>query len=362
MKTVAVIMAGGKGERFWPKSRRSLPKQFLRLVGEQSMLQLTVKRLEKFISIECIYIITSEEYAGLIQIQLPSLPIDNIIFEPVGKNTAPCVGLAAAIIEKNLGSETVMVVLPSDHIIMDEQEFIDVLQTAISAASSPGGPLVTLGITPDGPETAYGYIKVGEKYLDSSNHEVFQVEQFVEKPNRKTAGIYISTGQYLWNSGMFIFQAGSILQEMKHQLPETLEILQHIADFRNKANFEEVIQDQYPHIKPVSIDYGVMEKAQNVLVIPANFGWDDVGSWTSLDRVVSPGQNRNVISGNVVAMDSNDCIIMSETENRMVAVLGASNMIVVDTVDATLICSKEQAQDVKKILDYLKQKRKEQYL
>ncbi|WP_054694976.1 mannose-1-phosphate guanylyltransferase [Syntrophomonas palmitatica] len=357
MKIVPVIMAGGKGERFWPKSRQNLPKQFLRLVGEQSMLQQTVRRMEKMVSLNDIHIVTAEEYAGLVTSQLPDLPEDNIILEPVGRNTAPCVGLAAALLAGRYGHEAIMLVLPSDHLILNEQEFLEVLEAAIKGASSPGSPLVTLGISPSGPETGYGYIKAGTPLNINLKYPVYQVDRFVEKPDLDTARHYISTGSYYWNSGMFIFQVSAILREMQSHLPEMLEVLQLIA---GSSEFNETLRREYPKLNPISIDYGIMEKAEKALVIPGNFGWDDVGSWTSLERIASSNDN-NIIRGNVTAVDCQDCIIEAG-DRRLVAVLGVKDLIVVDTEDATLICPKDRAQDVRKILQQLKQKQQVHYL
>jgi Mannose-1-phosphate guanylyltransferase len=362
MKMVPVIMAGGTGERFWPKSRQRLPKQFLNLLGNQSMLELTVKRLEKIAPLTDIHIVTRKEYAALVKKQIPDLPDSNIILEPVGKNTAPCIGLAATVLARRYGTDTVMIVVPSDHMIMNEERYLDIIRAAAEPAQRPGRPMITIGVFPSRPETAYGYIKVGPNEGKIAENHVFLVDQFVEKPDMKKAAQYIQSGQYLWNSGIFIFRIDSILSNMEEHLPELAGALKRIQQAFDTIHFSEVLTSEYTSLNPISIDYGIMEKADQVLVIPGDFGWDDLGSWTCMERLNPPGDDQNIIRGNVISLDNRGCIVEAGSYQRLIAILGADNLIVVDTEDATLICPKDRAQDIKRILENLKIRRQEQYL
>lgn len=362
MRVIPLIMAGGKGERFWPKSRQRLPKQFLNLLGDQSMLQLTVNRLQKLVPLTDIHIVTGEEYAALVKEQLPDLPVENIILEPVGKNTAPCIGLAATILSHRYGSDAIIIVVPSDHVIMDEEHYLSILQAGVKAAQGTGDPLVTVGIVPTGPETAYGYIKVGQLQENLGEEQVYLVDQFVEKPDYKTAEQYIQAGDYYWNSGMFIFKIAAILNNMGLHLPELKAALDRIGQTIDTEQFASVLDCEYRAMQSISIDYGVMEKAERVMVIPGEFGWDDVGSWTSMERINQVCENKNIIRGNVISLDNHGCIVEAGSKQRLVAILGADDLIVVDTEDAILICPKSRAQDVKKILENLKATKQEQYL
>lgn len=346
MEYVAVIMAGGKGERFWPKSRSKYPKQFLKLFGNRTMIQHTVDRILPLMPMENIFIVTNANYKGIVEEQLPDLPEENILVEPVGRNTAPCIGLAA-IHAHNKFNNPVMIVLPSDHMILDVPKFQKMLQDAANLAKKKKA-LVTLGIKPDKPETGYGYIKFhGEQFKGA-----YEVERFVEKPDKETAGAYLESGQYLWNSGMFIWNTSTILQEIKKHLPETYEKLLTIEKALGKENYEEVLKKEFPTMLSISIDYGVMEKAQNIYVYPSEFGWDDVGSWTALERINEKDSQQNVLNGNVINLDSKGCIV--EGNDKLIATIGVEDLIIVDTEDALLVCKKEQAQRIKELLAKLK--------
>lgn len=355
----AVIMAGGKGERFWPKSRTNLPKQFLRLAGYQSMIQNTVSRLEKLTDISNVYIVTNQSYCELIHEQLPLLPKENIIVEPVGRNTAPCIGLAAVHISQTKPDST-MIVLPSDHMIRNEDEFVDMLKVGVEVAHRDNN-LVTLGVTPSYPETGYGYIECTNEKETVITQNVFKVKRFVEKPNYETAKGYLSSGRFLWNSGMFIWRTSVILEMIKKHMPSLALSLEEIDKAYKQGDSGETIIEQFvDHIEGDSIDYGVMEKADSIFVIPCQFGWDDVGSWTSLDRISESDENGNIITGQVISIETKNCII--EANNKLIATLGVDNLIIVDTEDVTLICSKDRAQEVKSILQELRNKKLEQYL
>ena len=357
--TSIVIMAGGKGERFWPKSRINLPKQFLSLTDDgKSMIQHTVERAKSLVDIENVYVVTNEMYKNLVLEHVPDIPDENIIIEPVAKNTAPCIGLAAMhIAKKDINSK--MIILPSDHLIKFNEIFIDTLKTALDVVEK-GDNLVTIGITPNYPETGYGYINFtkGESFKDSAN--VYEVLRFVEKPNLEKAKEYLTSGQYLWNSGMFVWKASTILKNFKEYLPEIYEGLQKIGESIGTEKYEEVLKKEFSNLPSESIDYGIMEKAKNIYVIPGNFGWDDVGSWLSLERINKTNQDGNVINGNVISIRTKNSIIQGN--EKLIATIGLEDIVIVDTDDVTLICHKDNTQEVKEIINNLKICNRNEYL
>ena len=351
MKAVAVIMAGGKGERFWPRSRRNMPKQFLSLTDDgKTMIQLTVERIEPLVEIEDVFVVTNKDYKDLVKEQLPNLPEENIILEPMAKNTAPCIGLASMYIRKKY-KDAVMVVLPSDHLIKFNGMFINILKDAIEIAEENKN-MVTIGITPNYPETGYGYINFGEEKEDTRNNNVYKVECFVEKPNIEKAKEYLLSGKYLWNSGMFVWKASTILEQFETLLPSTYTGILKIEETLGTEDAERVLESEFQKFKSESIDYGIMEKANDIYTIPGNFGWDDVGSWLALERFNRTNENGNVVSGNVINIDTKNSIIQGS--NKLIATVGVDNLIVVDTEDALLICKKDNAQDIKRVLENLK--------
>jgi mannose-1-phosphate guanylyltransferase len=359
MKRTAVIMAGGKGERFWPKSRNDLPKQFLSLTGEgKTMIQLTVDRLLPMINIEDIYIVTNQAYVKIVEDQLPDVPKENILAEPLAKNTAPAIGLAAVIIEKKYG-DAMMIVLPSDHLIKQPIIFRDTLKQAMAVASVNEN-LVTIGITPEYPETGYGYIQFGDSDVNSQFINVYPVERFVEKPNIEIAQQYVDAGNFLWNSGMFVWKASSILSNFRKFLPQIYRGLIQIAQSLGTAEYSMVQQEEFSKFDPVSVDYGIMELASDIYTISGSFGWDDVGSWLSLERMMRLDENGNAIQGNIISMHSKNMIVIGS--KKLIATIGLEDLIVVDTDDVLLICAKNEAQSVKLVIEKLKALNKTQYL
>lgn len=356
MTKTALIMAGGRGERFWPKSRKNLPKQFLSLTDDgKTMIQLTVERILPLVKPEDIYIATNRDYKELVRRQLPSLPEENILCEPVGRNTAPCIGLGAAHMAKKYG-DAVMMVLPSDHLIKYNSIFRSTLEDACNLAEQ-GPNLVTLGITPDSPETGYGYIRfLPEKTLGRA----FEVERFVEKPDLETAKSYLATEQYLWNSGMFIWKVSTILENLERFLPETYAGLKKIQSAIGTAEEQRVLEGEFQDFQSVSIDYGVMEKAENIYTVSGSFGWDDVGSWLAVGRIKQTNEFGNVMDGNVVAVDTKNTIIQGG--KKLIALVGIEDTIVVDTEDALLVCEKNHAGDIKKVLELLRMCGRTEYL
>lgn len=356
MKKTALIMAGGRGERFWPKSRKNLPKQFLSLTDDgKTMIQLTVERILPLVKMEDIYISTNRDYKELVRQQLPEIPEENILCEPVGRNTAPCIGLGAVHMRKKY-EDAVMYVLPSDHLIKYTSIFLSTLTDAGEVAEQ-GENLVTLGITPDCPETGYGYIKFLPNQMLG---RAFEVDRFVEKPDLETAKEYVASEQYLWNSGMFIWKVSTILKNLETYLPETYEGLNRIADAIGTEEEELVLEKEFSAFQSESIDYGIMEKAKNIYILSGSFGWDDVGSWLAVGRIKKSNEFGNVINGNAVTVDTKNCIIQGG--KKLIATVGIEDIIVVDTEDALLICEKDSAGNIKKVLENLKICNRTEYL
>lgn len=356
MKKTALIMAGGRGERFWPRSRKSLPKQFLSLTNdERSMIQLTVDRILPLVDMEDIYIATNKDYKGLVKEQLPGIPDENILCEPIGRNTAPCIGLGAVHI-LNKYEDSVMMVLPSDSLIKDNERYRELIKEAFDIASE-GDNLVTMGIRPNYPETGYGYIK----YIAQEPRGLsYRVDKFVEKPSLEVAREYLATGQYLWNAGMFVWKVSTIIHQFESFLPDMLKGLYSIRDAIGTADEDKVLKEIFPTLESVSIDYGVMEKAGSIYTIPGDFGWDDVGSWLAVERIKNTDDSNNVIDGNVITIGVKDCII--EAQDKLIAAVGLKDIVVVDTKDATLICDKAATADIKKVLENLRESGKSLYL
>ena len=355
-KKTALIMAGGRRERFWPRSRQNMPKQFLSLTDDgKTMIQLTVERILPLVNMEDIFIVTNRSYKDLVREQLPDLPDENILCEPVGKNTAPCIGLGAVHIAKKYG-DAVMMVLPSDHLIKYTSLFLNTLSDACEVAEQ-GGNLVTLGIAPDCPETGYGYIKFQP---EQTLGRAFAVERFVEKPDLETAKAYLASEQYLWNSGMFIWKTSTILKNLQTYLPETYRGLYKIGEAIGKPMEEQVLEREFQAFEAESIDYGVMEKAKNIYILSGAFGWDDVGSWLAVGRIKRSNELGNVVNGHVVTVDTRNTTIQGS--EKLIAAVGLEDMIVVDSEDALLICEKDHAGDIKKVLENLKICNRTEYL
>lgn len=356
MKKTALIMAGGRGERFWPKSRKEFPKQFLALTEDgRTMIQLTIARILPLVNIEDIFVVTNSVYKELVKEQLPDLPEENIICEPVGKNTAPCIGLGAIHIAKKY-ADALMMVLPSDHLIKHSGMFASVMEEACRIAEK-GTNLVTLGITPNYPETGYGYIKFNPLEYEKN---AFIVERFVEKPSLEVAKEYLETEEYLWNSGMFIWKVSSVLLNMNLFLKNTYTGLLKIKESIGTENYNKVLVEEFTAFECESIDYGIMEKAENIFTIPCAFGWDDVGSWLAVERIRKSDEYGCVISGNVIAIDTHNCII--EGSKKLIATVGLDDLVIVDSEDAILICEKKSTARIKEILECLRISNKQEYL
>ena len=353
-----VIMAGGIGTRFWPRSRERHPKQLLNIFGEQSLIQNTIRRLTPLIDDSKMFIVSTQKQKKLIRKQLPLLPEKNYIIEPSGKNTAPCIGLAAIYLQ-HLDPDGVMAVLPADHNIIDEQEFRKILSVAEQIARDDG-PLVTIGISPTYPSTGYGYIQLGQRRKFVEDIPVYYVKTFAEKPDLKTARRFIKSGDFLWNSGMFVWKIKTILKEIEENIPELYDGLVEIQKKIGTTDESECIGNVYCRIPGISIDYGVMEHTKNVMVLKGDFGWSDVGSWEEVYEISEKSENNIVCDGTYIAIDSKKCLF--DVPQKLVAAIGVKNLIVVETDDAILICDRKQAQRVKELVEQLKQSHLIKYL
>jgi mannose-1-phosphate guanylyltransferase len=341
----ALILAGGGGTRLWPASRRSRPKQLLTLGGNESLLGATFRRLCAIVGVERTLIVTAADQADAIRQALPSLPADNLVVEPAPRNTAPAVGLAAAHIARRAGDDAVLAVVPSDAFIADEAQYATVLRTALAQA---GETIVTVGIKPTRPETGYGYLQTGARVAGAA--EVFHVARFVEKPSLETARTYLDSREYLWNSGMFFFSAGRFLAEARQHLPTLAVLLDALRAARDPIT---LAQQRYPAQAAISIDYGIMEKAQGIRVVPGDFGWSDVGSWAALADIRPSDADGNVVSGEVVVKASTGSVIMAEAGAPLLGVVGVEGIVVVATRDAVLVVPKNRAQEVRSVVDEL---------
>ncbi len=360
-KVCAVIMAGGVGTRFWPRSREKSPKQLLEIVGRGTMIQNTLRRLERIVEPRDTFIVTNRVQKPQIARQLPQFPEENILVEPMGRNTAPCIGLAAMTIRR-IDPQAVMVVTPADHLIEDVEEFARVIGVAIDTAASSGS-LLTIGIHPTHPETGYGYIQT---FTEDGEHNpyfargVLRVKTFAEKPNLQTAERFLASGDFLWNSGMFVWRVDVILRQIEILLPELHQELVNIDRAIGTPQYQSALEMAYGLIRGISIDYGVMEKAGAVYVIPGTFGWSDIGSWDEVYRVSGKDDNGNCVTGKLIQKDTTSSLVFSP--GKLVAAIGVSDLIIINTDDALLVCRRGRSQDVKEITDYLKRKQMNEYL
>ena len=354
-----VIMAGGKGTRFWPLSTEDQPKQLLSLVGNRSLLQQTVARITLLMPLEDIYVVTGGSLVSATKRHLPDLPSENIVAEPVGRNTLPCIGLAALYLKKREGGDAVMVVLPADSVIQHQQRFRKLLQYAENIAANDN-VLITFGVPPTRVETGYGYIHLGAAAHTADDLQAFQARQFVEKPDRETAEKYLESREYLWNSGMFVWRVDVILNAIKTYQASIYQKLMEIDAAIGTANEAEAISHAYSQMEGISIDYGVMEKAKEVLVIPADIGWNDVGGWGAMHELCERDTSGNTVRGKHIGIDTQDCIIFNQTaqnpdviEGKLIATIGVSDLVIVESEHAVLVCPIDRVQEVKDLVEKL---------
>ncbi len=357
----AVIMAGGGGTRLWPLSRQSTPKQMLRLFGDRTLFQIAVDRLQGVFDFDHIYVVTIADQAEELEMEVPQIPKGNYLIEPMPRGTASVVAMAAGALQKK-DPEAVMAVLTGDHLIQNITLFQALLRAGYSAAL--GGYLVTLGITPTFASTGYGYIEQGSEVGEFDEIKAFEVRAFSEKPDEVTAHRFIANGGYTWNSGMFVWKTGVILGEFARYMPELHETIEAIRPELGVDHSSESFKQNWGAIRPETIDYGIMERSEKTVVLPAaQLGWSDVGSWDSLFDVLPVDDDGNIcLNANTISLGSSGNLVASDSPKRLVAALGLKNLIIVDTNDAVLICPRYESQRVKELVTYLKEHHLTPYL
>jgi len=352
------IMAGGIGSRFWPKSRQNYPKQFLDILNTgKTLIQWTFERFASFIPTENIYIVTSHEYAHIVKEQLPELPHENILGEPSRKNTAPCIAYISFKLQQK-DPQASLIIAPSDHIITDNLAFTKVCLEALSFVNKHNA-FITLGITPSDPNTGYGYI---QREQQSVTDNVYKVKTFTEKPNLELAKTFLASGDFLWNAGIFVWQVKNIIHAFEKYMPEMYDVFMADKDKFNTPAEKKALEHIYPLCTSISIDFGIMEKANNVYVIPSSFGWSDLGTWNSAYENMPKDYLENAAaSSNVLVIDAQKCMIHS-SENKLLVLQGLEDFIIVDTDDVLLICKKDKEQEIKEYVAEVKKSKGEEYL
>ncbi len=356
----AVIMAGGQGTRLWPKSRQSQPKQLHRLIGDKSLIQQCYANLSPAIKVEDFFVSTTPQYLKEIQNQLPDISEDHFIVEPYPMDTAAACGLVSKILYLR-DPESTAAFFPSDHYIRNPKRFAETVRYAESIAKKYPGHILTLGIKPHKADTGMGYIKFGAEVSQTGVMKVNAVEKFVEKPDQKTAKEYLASGEYLWNAGIFVWKTSLILDLIKKDLPQTSKALNKIAAEYGKAGYAKAIEKYYKETDDTSIDYGIMEKNKNILVVPGDFGWSDVGSWGTVLEVLSEINGSNIVSrGHHMSIDDSNVLVMAD--DKLVATIGLKDVVIIDTPDALLICKSDQAHKVKDLIKKIKDQGEHNYL
>jgi mannose-1-phosphate guanylyltransferase len=350
----AVIMAGGGGTRFWPRSRQRRPKQFLKLAGERTLLQQAMDRISGSVAAERTWVITGEAYRVETSQELPAVPADQIVGEPIGRDTAPCVALGASLIASQ-DPAAVMIVMSADHVIEPVAEFHRALSAATKMAREHPRALITFGIPPTFPATGYGYIHRGKPVAQPDGVSVYQVERFREKPTLDLAEQFLASGEYLWNSGIFMWRAAAILEELERCAPDVFTAAQRIAQAWDSPGRAEILQREYEALKRVSIDYAVMENAQEVLVVQAPFRWDDVGSWLALERMHPQDADGNTVLAAHHGLKTRHCIITGEP-GHLIATIGVERLLIVQDGDVTLVADAREEGAIKQLVELLKEK------
>ena len=356
----AVIMAGGAGTRFWPASRAELPKQLLSLTGDRTMLQQTVDRLENLVPPEDLLVVTNQTLVQTIQRQLPQLPRQSLLGEPCKRDTAPCIGLAAVAVSRS-DPDATLVVMPADHVIEPQAAFQAAVRAAVELVDDQPQRIVTFGIPPTYAAESFGYIERGESLERGAQVAAYHVSRFREKPSAERAAEFLASGKCYWNSGIFVWRASTILAALKAHQPEMLVRLERIGEAWGSSSFDEVFTREFAAIDAVSVDYAVMEHAQDVVVIEAPFVWDDLGSWEAVARLVGSDQQDNCLQGKHLAIDTHRSIVHAD-ETHLVVTLGVDNLLIVHTPDATLVANRKDEEAIRKVVAHLREQGWEEYL
>ena len=375
----AVIMAGGSGTRFWPQSRRTMPKQLLRLTGEKTMLQETVLRLAPAIPYERTWIVTNRSQAEQTARQLPEVPADRILIEPCGRNTAPCIGLGAIQILQH-DPDGVMLVCPADHVIRPQETFQSAVSQAVGIVERNSDLFVLFGVPPTYPATGFGYIERGSRFDDSAGvrhsgeagrhsgeanrHSggAFHVASFREKPDRETAAQYVDSGRFSWNCGIFVWRADRILAALEQYEPDISQRLSRLQSVLGTDGWEIALEVEFPAMKSISIDYAVLERAGDVCVVEAPFEWDDVGSWQALTRLLGTDEDGNTVDGRFCGLNTKDCIVRSTDDNHLIATIGLEDCVVVHTPDATLVARKDDEHAIRRLVQIIEEQGDDRFL
>ena len=351
-------MAGGAGTRFWPRSRVKKPKQYLSLFGNQSLIQETVSRFANFIPEESIYIVSAKSQKEVLEEQTANLPKENLIYEPVGKNTLPAIGLAALFIAKK-DPDGILIVSPSDHLIQNDELFMQTIGSATMIADKKDG-IVTIGITPKFPATGYGYVKTADEITIGQSIKSYSVNKFVEKPNLKVATEYLESGGFFWNSGIFVFKVSVFLESVSKYSPRLYADLLRINEFIDTDDYEEALNRIYNEVESISIDYGILEKAENVFLVQGDFVWNDLGSWEEVYKYGKKDENQNSQKGEVVFIDTKNSYVYAP--DSLVAVVGLDDVIVVQEGDTILVCKRDHAEEIKQVVGEINKRKLNQYL
>jgi mannose-1-phosphate guanylyltransferase len=357
----AVILAGGRGTRFWPRSRTKTPKQLLHITGKGTMLEQTIARFRPLVPAKRIWTVTNAEQEAALRKQLPAAARKRVLVEPVGRNTAAAIAFAAFHIRETAGGDARMAVLPADHYIRDVSAYRKIVATALDVAKEPGR-MVVLGIPPTRPETGFGYLEKMSPTIGADGVPVFPVRRFTEKPETETAKEYIASGNYYWNAGMFFWRVSTYLDALRQHLPETYAKLERLATFVDKSQYSVQLRKIYPRLENISVDYAILERATReegglqVFVIPAEVGWSDIGSWAAVYELNAKNQSENTFDGAGHAIDASGNYVASDN-GKFVAAIGVNNLVIVETPDALLVCARERAQDVGKLVKWLEEKK-----
>jgi mannose-1-phosphate guanylyltransferase len=361
----AVILAGGRGTRFWPRSRTRTPKQLLNIVGRQTMLEQTVARLRPLIPAERIWTVTNSEQASEVKKQLPAGARKRVLTEPVGRNTAAAIALAALHVRHAARGDALLAVLPADHYIANPERYRIIVRAALEVARRKGR-MVVLGIPPTRPETGFGYIERMGEVLDSKGFPVYAVRRFTEKPALSVAKVYAGSGDYHWNAGMFFWRASTFLENLDRYLPKTFAALESLDTSIGKSSYDRKLRTVYPQLQNISVDFAILEPATrqpgppSVFVIPAEIGWSDIGSWAAVYELLAKLPGENILPGNAYTLDAGGNLVWSNS--KFVAAIGVNDLVIVETPDALLICPRDRAQDVGKVVKWLEENRRKDLL